>query len=337
MAMKKQEDHPIQSADLRWRAETLARRKVANSLPDLEGMSPEAMRQTVHELRVHQIELEMQNDELHRVQEKLEDARSRYFDLYDLAPVGHCILSMDGLILEANLAAADLLGEAQATLIKQPITRFILNADQDIYYLYRKRFLQTGEPDACDLRLRKHDGTAFWAHLATTTARGLWVGPGQASDRMPVYRMVMSDITERKGIEGALKRERSLLRMAQELGRIGSWEWDPGDQIMSWTEETYRLFGCQPSGPRPGPEPPTRSLEWFLPADRPVMESAFRRCVEQGAPFNLKFNIINAKGRQLWIHTMGEPELEDGNVIGAVGIIMETADPQAPEPLPGPA
>ena len=95
----------------------------------------------LHELRVHQIELEMQNEELRRAQAELDAARARYFDLYDLAPVGYCTLSEQGLILEANLTAATLLGVARGALVKQPFTRFILKEDQDIYYLHRKTAL----------------------------------------------------------------------------------------------------------------------------------------------------------------------------------------------------
>jgi PAS domain-containing protein len=107
------------------------------------GLSPRSAR-ALHELRVHQIELEMQNEELRRTQEELEASRERYFDLYDLAPVGYFTLSEQGLILEANLTAAKLLGVARSALVKQPLSRFILPEDQDIHYLHRKALLETG-------------------------------------------------------------------------------------------------------------------------------------------------------------------------------------------------
>ena len=188
--MAEKETFSNQANNLRRQAEEKAAKMTENQ----EALSPEETRQMLHELRVHQIELEMQNEELRRAQAELDAARARYFDLYDLAPVGYCTLSEKGLILEANLTAATLLGVARGALVKQPISRFILKEDQDIYYLHRKQLFETGEPQACELRMVKKDGTAFWAHLAATVA--------QDADGAPVCRVVMSDITERKRTEG---------------------------------------------------------------------------------------------------------------------------------------
>ena len=77
--------------------------------------APETLQRALEELRIHQIELEMQNEELRRAQVDLDVARARYFDLYDLAPVGYCTLSLVGVILQTNLAAVTLLGVTRAT------------------------------------------------------------------------------------------------------------------------------------------------------------------------------------------------------------------------------
>ena len=119
--------------------------------------------------------------------------RKRYFDLYELAPTGYCTLSEKGLVLEANLTAATLLGIHRKKLINQPISRFISKEDQDIYYLYHKKLFETGEPQTYDLRMVKEDGTIIWTTLVTTVAQDV--------DGTPVCRLVMSDITELKKIQ----------------------------------------------------------------------------------------------------------------------------------------
>ena len=173
---------------LRQRAE--ARFKADETQAEL---TPEETRQTLHELRVHQIELELQNDDLRRTQAELEASRARYFDLYELAPVGYVTLSETGLILEANLTAAGLLGVGRSALVKQPLTPFILPDDQDLFYRLRQQLFKTGAPQACELRLRRSDNTPFCAHLEATAA--------QDAEGAPVCRVVLSDITARKQTE----------------------------------------------------------------------------------------------------------------------------------------
>jgi diguanylate cyclase (GGDEF)-like protein/PAS domain S-box-containing protein len=185
-----------QAITLQRNAEKIAREKADWSPKKQEALSPEETLRILHELQVHQIELEMQNDELRRTQTELDGSRARYFDLYDLAPVGYVTVSEQGLILEANLTAATLLGVSRGTLVKLLLTRFILKEDQAIYYLHRKQLLDTGEPQMCELRMVKKDGTAFWAHLAATVAKD--------KGGVTVYRVVMSDITAHKQAEEAL-------------------------------------------------------------------------------------------------------------------------------------
>ena len=193
----------VESA-LRQRAEEQAR---GMGVEDGGMLSPEAAQQLVHELRVHQIELEMQNEELRRMQEVLEASRARYFDLYDLAPVGYFTLSEQGLILEANLTATTMLGVPRGALIDQPLTRSILPEDEDIYYLHRKRLLETGTPQVCQLRMERQYPrvSQFWARLESTLVHDEESGA-------PVCRVTMSDITKQKG------GQREVEQLAYDLG-----------------------------------------------------------------------------------------------------------------------
>ena len=182
-----------EQAALRRRAEAVARENVAQSPESLAPIPPETARIVLHELRVHQIELEMQNEELRRAQEQLDAMRARYFDLYELAPVGYVTISELGLILESNLTATSLLGVTRSALIKQPFSRFIHNSDCNSYYLLHKQLIATGEPQSCDLRMVKQDGTPFWSHLEATAA--------QDAEAAPVCRVTLTDITVSKRAE----------------------------------------------------------------------------------------------------------------------------------------
>ena len=170
--------------------------------------------QILHNLRVHEIELEMQNEDLRRAQVELDAVRARYFDLYDLAPVGYVTLSEHSLILEANLTAATLLGVPRGALVKQPFPRFILTEDADIYYRCRKQLFESGEPQACEVRIVPQGGANLWAHLAATAA--------QDDKDAPVCRMVLTDITSDKQAEERKKLEAQnrLLQKSESLSRM---------------------------------------------------------------------------------------------------------------------
>jgi PAS domain S-box-containing protein len=192
-------------AGLRRRAEELLRGKPV----DLGAIPAEEAGRLLHELRVYQVELEMQNDELRRAQQELEASRVKYFDLYEMAPVGYFNLSEKGLIVEANLRAAQLLGVGRTRLVKQLLTRYIVPEDQDIHYLHRKRLLETGVRQECELRMSRQDGSPFWARMETIATRDGEDGPS-------VYRTTVSDITESKRTAELLTANRLMKKMIDE-------------------------------------------------------------------------------------------------------------------------
>ncbi len=183
---------PDKRTELRKQAEAVVRNNASPSRESIDAQSLEATWQMLHELRVHQIELEMQNEELRCAQLDLYASQARYFDLYDLAPVGYCTVSDTGLIQQVNLTAANFLGLARGALFKQPFSRVIHKEDQDIYYRFRKQLLESGESQSCELRLCKSNGSPFWAHLTATSA---------VDANVPVLRIALSDITERRQLE----------------------------------------------------------------------------------------------------------------------------------------
>jgi len=146
------------------------RKRAEEKLRSMEGSTPEMFpaddkERLFHELQVHRIELEMQNEELRRYQEELEASRSRYFALYDLAPVGYLTICENGLIKEANLTAGTMFGSAKNELYGKSMSMFVFREEQDNYYLARKRAVETAKPQNLEIRLIRTDGVLFWANL----------------------------------------------------------------------------------------------------------------------------------------------------------------------------
>jgi PAS domain S-box-containing protein len=181
---------------LRSRAEDMAREKDKRAPISLEA-APEELRSTLHELQVHQFQLEMQNEELRRTQAELEASRARYFALYDLAPVGYLTIGAGELILEANLAIAKLLGVARADLVKRPLTRFVLPEDQDIYRTHKK-ILETEARHEWELRLLRKDAVPFWVLVEATAV--------QDAEGVSVCHAMVSDTTERRRAAETLRK-----------------------------------------------------------------------------------------------------------------------------------
>jgi PAS domain S-box-containing protein len=153
--------------------------------------------QLLHELQVHQIELEMQNEELRRAYVRLDTERARYVDLYDLAPVGYLTVSEKGFVQQANLTACSLLGVARGMLIGQAFSRFVLADDADIFYLLRKKILRNPAPQACELRMLTPAATPVCLHLDVSCARD--------EHGEPVLRITLSDISARMLAESDLR------------------------------------------------------------------------------------------------------------------------------------
>jgi PAS domain S-box-containing protein len=168
----------------------------------------------IHELQVHQIELEMQNDELRQAQATIENSNKRFSDLYDFAPVGYFTLEPDGKIKEANLTASILLGFDRSYLIGKPFTLFIHPQDKDVFYLYLKR-MHKNLRDSCEIRLIKKNTASFYAQLIGTT---LSAGQGASKEIL----VAVFDGNERKQWENSISElNERLLISNKELEGLG--------------------------------------------------------------------------------------------------------------------
>lgn len=196
--MNIKDNQPGSASELRCRAEKKIRQETRLLLDDFTTLSREEIGELIHELEVHKIELEMQNDELCVAQEELEISRKRYLDLYNLAPVGYCVVNEKGLILNANLTAATLLGQTRSNLINRPVSQFILNADYYLYNRHWKTLFETGEPQTVELQMLRNGKSLFWARLDSVISGN--------TGKPPVCQVTLTDISKPKRLEHELKK-----------------------------------------------------------------------------------------------------------------------------------
>ncbi len=136
--MEKNKDNSTGFKKLRRQAEE----RLHDTAGDVSGKALDDAQQLIHELEVHQVELEMQNEELRNVQLDLQATRDKYTDLYDFAPVGYFSISEKRLFLDANLRGATMLGMERGKLKGRRFTQFIAKDDQDVFYLHRKKLFE---------------------------------------------------------------------------------------------------------------------------------------------------------------------------------------------------
>ncbi len=255
------------------------------------------------ELRGHQVELKMQNEELRRSQVELDASRARYFDLFDFAPVGYVTISKPGLIVEANVTVAGLLGVVRGALIRQLFSRFILKEDTDSYYLLRKQLFATGAPQSCELRMVNRAGTPFWVHLSATVS--------QDAAGAPVCRVTLSDITTRKQAEAALREGEIKFRLLAENIQDVFWLCTAAFDRMLYVSPAFeKIWGrtCASLYQRP------RS---FADAIHPEDQGRLFAVMQEHAQSNweVEYRIIRPDGSLRWILDRGFPIRDEGGTV----------------------
>ncbi|HEX3034463.1 MAG TPA: histidine kinase dimerization/phosphoacceptor domain -containing protein [Thermodesulfobacteriota bacterium] len=175
---------------LRKRAEELLEKRPENLS---EPLKPDVQK-LIHELQVHQMELEMQNEELRQAQAELEESRNRYADLYDFAPVGYFTLDRNKVIKEVNLTGATLLGVERRYLVNRLFSRYVAQENRNDLHLYLRTLSESTTKRSCELNVLKKDGTTFYAQLGATAVFG-------ADEKLEHFRIAMLDVSKHKQAE----------------------------------------------------------------------------------------------------------------------------------------
>jgi PAS domain S-box-containing protein len=215
-------------ASLRRKAEE----KLRTQLERLKELSARDIQELVHELGTHQIELEMQNEELRNARDELESSRNQYAELYDFAPVGYFTIDAQGLIEGVNLTGAQLLGIERGLLLKRPFISFIAEAaDREIFSKHLEEVFQKQGNQTGEIRLKKRDGAAFTAQLQSRAKENI---DGKAGS----IRTTIVDITERRRADEAIRFQADALSQVNDAVVAI----DNGYRITYWNKAAERMY-----------------------------------------------------------------------------------------------
>ena len=235
----------------------------------------------IHELEVHQIELEMQNDELLMAKYRAEDASQKFSDLYDFGPSGYLSLSREGIIIELNFNTAGLLGTDRSHLKNKRFAQFVSRETRPAYTLFLETILESKGRQTCEIILESNGDQPTYVYL-----KGTYV---EADDKCLV---TMFDITERKKAEVTLKASEENLNEAQHIAKIGSWVWDIPNNRILWSDELMNINGHDKSKPIP----PFEKLEpFYTPESWKLLAETVENSVATGEPYELD---VEYKGKE---------------------------------------
>jgi len=309
--MKKDQDQPAEAAELRRRAEQRLseKRKSQRSEAGDQRTSEDAAR-LVHELQVHQIELEMQNEELRASQAEVEAGLALYAELYDSAPTGYLTLDRKGAIRLVNLTGAHLLGVERSRLVKRRFGQFVAESDRRAFSDFLEKAFASQAKECCEVTLPREGLQPLVVQIEGTRS-----ADGQEC------RAVTLDITERKRAEEALRESERGLKEAQRLGRIGHWQFDVKAQRLRWSDMVFAIYERDP---KRGPPTVEEEAAYYSSQDAERLRDCARRVIEASEPYEIEMRVNLPEGRIADVVAIGTPVKDaHGRVISLMGTVQD--------------
>jgi PAS domain S-box-containing protein len=260
------------------------------------------------------IEYSLDITERVHAEEALRKSEKRYRTLLEALQEGIWLIDREAVTTFVNPRMAEMLGYAIDEMIGRHLFSFMDERGIEIaqHNLERRR---RGIGEQHEFEFVRRDGSRLYALLETSPVlddEGNYTGAIAG----------VLDITERRQAEEALRKSESLLQDTQKMARLGGWELNVQTQQVVWTEEVYRIHEVWHSF-EPNLE---NALGLYLPEHRPILERAIQRAIETGEPWDLELELLTAKGRRLWVRTIGRAEAQDGQAVRLSGTVQDITD-----------
>ena len=293
----------IRSAEIRRRAEERVQSRAETAASRVADTG-----RLVHELEVHQVELELQNEELRKARTELE---ANYNELYDFAPIGYFTLGRNGDIQKTNLTGAGMLGQPRARLLGRRFATFVSPESLPSFNGFLHRVMRGNNKESCMITLMKGGDTPVAAYIEATR---------MGSDSS--FRAVAADITSAEQAKAELRDSKQHLNMALAASLMGVWEWERDTGDIYWSPECFKIFGVASFCPT------LDTLTHLLhPEDAPRVRSTVSQLLVDGKARSQEIRIIRPGGKVARILVRGEGQYDKaGKVFRLVGIAQDITE-----------
>ena len=267
----------------------------------------------IHELEVHQIELEMQNDELMLARSAAQEAAEKYSTLYDFAPMGYFTLTGAGEIIGLNLSGAQLLGKERSRLINRHFGIFVSTETKPIFNLFLWKVFNSKVKETCELALSNNGNLPVHVYLT-----------GIAGQNREHCLVTAIDISGRKQAEELLLESRKMLFEAQKLAHIGVWNWEAATDRVTWTEELYHIAGLDPLLPAPCF---AVHSTLYTPSSWHLLNAAVENAMKTGEPYQLELELLRPDGSIRDVKAFGGAKVDrNGKITGLFGTLQDITE-----------
>jgi len=319
MAKKKKSINPSTSSELLSLAtERVAQKNLSTDIPALSTTSSsEEMLRLIHKLEVHQVELELQQEELARTRTELEESLSMYTELYDFAPVGYLTLSRDRKIQQANLTAARLLGVDRSLLQGMNFMSFVLPEDNRVIDALLKTVCSKKVSENCELKLmvsspsrHKSDHSIHTFHIEAAV-----------SDATNACRIILSDITAQKVAEEGLRKSERNFRSITEQMADEVFVIDSIGTLTYVSPVVEKLFGYLPHEVLGRP-----FTDYMLVEDIPEALQVFNSTLQHKTANQIFEVRLKRKDSSLFDGEIHLQYYQDQDISGMIGLIRDISD-----------
>ncbi len=274
--------------DLRQKAEDIVNSRGGNPAPDHSAYDDLAL---IHELEVHQVQLEMQNEELTLTRSVAEVTAEKYATLFDFAPMGYLTVNRQGMIMELNLCACQMIRKERSRLKNNLLGVYISNESKPMFNRFLEKIFSATTRETCDITLQPADGQLIFVHLSAIQ-----------TDNGKTCLLTMLDITGRKEEEETLRKLNDKLNRAQRIAHIGHWDDNLISNELFWSDEMYRIMGI----PHSSSLTLSEAARVFPPEELVRFQAAVDLVLNNDIPYSMDYKIIRPDGIIRYIHDEGE-------------------------------